>query len=568
MNEEPLDPSGGASRSPAPPVLLRPRREVFEYGLLPIPKLIFTDGTSTLETLKKKLLERAVSRQQTRIDARGVAEVLDISIDHALLILDTLASVLPSDPDPHAPEGTADVYDLVIFLYIQSYKRLLPKGHKDSTSVGDVWPHSSPFDRYLSVLSPLQLVRSNSRRSVPSQTDEEAHQLSYLQKHLPNILDLLAEPVAGDDDESLVLTHERFEHLGFLIQFGEKKFGVPLTQAAHFFANSDPDMPNAPAPAAQILEWILQNVAASLEDTAERMTTKEDIPLSGSDMDAFIPDASITQVRVESNISRNVTYSRSQTFVEGISKASVIKRPSDIKGNSVKVINCHDSVIYLLAPVGYATIYGCSDTTIVLGAIGKVVKVEHCERVQVITAAKRICIATCRECLFFLGVTQRPLILGDNHNLKVAPYNTFYPQLNEHMAQVGLNAAINRWNEPLALGMVDPHDSLSHPAGVSDVPAESATCLDPDQFTNFLIPDGSGGDSAQLTNDNPFRLPEAYMASQKKRHLASHDILQAMRNAQLEEKRKRELASALHIHFKDWLYASGNIRQLYCLQGD
>lgn len=158
MNEEPLDISGGASRSPAPPVLLRPRREVFEYGLLPLPKLIFTDGTSTLETLKRKLLERAVSRQEIRIDARGVAEVLDISIDHAILVLDTLASVLPSDPDSHTPEGTADVYDLVIFLYIQSYKRLLPKGHKDSTSVGDVWPHSSPFDRYLSVLSPLQVL--------------------------------------------------------------------------------------------------------------------------------------------------------------------------------------------------------------------------------------------------------------------------------------------------------------------------------------------------------------------------------------------------------------------------
>lgn len=55
------------------------------------------------------------------------------------------------------------------------------------------------------------------------------------------------------------------------------------------------------------------------------------------------------------------------------------------------------------------------------------------------------------------------------------------------MAQVGLSAATNRWNEPLALGMVDPHDSLSHPAGVSDAPAESATCLDPDQFTNFLV---------------------------------------------------------------------------------
>lgn len=37
-----------------------------------------------------------------------------------------------------------------------------------------------------------------------------------------------------------------------------------------------------------------------------------------------------------------------------------------------KVLNCHDSMIYILAPVSYATVYGCSDATIVLGAIGKV----------------------------------------------------------------------------------------------------------------------------------------------------------------------------------------------------
>ena len=55
------------------------------------------------------------------------------------------------------------------------------------------------------------------------------------------------------------------------------------------------------------------------------------------------------------------------------------------------------------------------------------------------------------------------------------------------MSEVGLEAALNRWDEPLALGVVDPHDSLSHPAGVSDVQTESATCLDPDQFTNFLV---------------------------------------------------------------------------------
>jgi TBCC domain-containing protein 1 len=55
---------------------------------------------------------------------------------------------------------------------------------------------------------------------------------------------------------------ETFEHLGFLLQFPE---GTPLSQAASFFANSDPDMPAAPVPAAVVHEWILQRIASSLE---------------------------------------------------------------------------------------------------------------------------------------------------------------------------------------------------------------------------------------------------------------------------------------------------------------
>jgi len=234
----------------------------------------------------------------------------------------------------------------------------------------------------------------------------------------------------------------------------------------------------------------------------------------------------------------------------------------------VKVGNCHDSVIYILAPLRYATIYGCSDATIVLGAVGKAVRVEHCERVHVIAAAKRICIANCRECVFFLGVNRRPLIVGDNHKLQVAPYNTFYSQLEEHMNQVGIQATIIKWDDPVALGVVDPHDSLSHPAGVSDVQAESATRLDPDQFTTFLIPNWFEGESSGSTESNPFQLPDVYMSSQLRNHNNLGEMKQILRETQLEESRKRELSTALHVYFKDWLYASGNIRQLYCLQGD
>ncbi|KAG6467904.1 hypothetical protein ZIOFF_072469 [Zingiber officinale] len=234
-------------------------------------------------------------------------------------------STHPSDP---APDGTVDVYDL--------------------------------------------LLRSNSRRFMPSQAEEETHQLSYIQKHMGNILAPLAEPVEGEGDESLVFTMERFEHLGFL-QFSE---GIPLRQGAPCFANSDPDMPAVPVSSSQVHEWVVQNIIASLEHNAEKGLAKE------------------------------------------------------------------------------------NDATVILGAVGKAVRVEHCERVQIIAAVKRMRIANCLECVFYLGVNQQPLFDGDNHKLQVAPFNTYYAQLEEHLSQVGVDSNINRWGEPLVLGMVDPHDSF------------------------------------------------------------------------------------------------------------
>ncbi|RZC77431.1 hypothetical protein C5167_001597 [Papaver somniferum] len=550
---------------------LHVRREPFEYGLLPIPKLIFSDGIVTLTDLKHKLLLKAAAASSNRINAADISEILQISIDNAHIVLETLASILPFDSDPivNANPNEIDsvgvnVYDLILFLYIQSYKRLLPRTHKDSAVVSDVWPSTSAFDGCLSAMSPLQLVRSNSRRFVPSQVDEEMHQLSYLQKHFANILSLLADSVEGNenDDEAMVLSLDRFEHLGFLIQFRENgSEGIPLSQAAPFFANSDPEMPAAPVPAAQVHDWILQNILAALEHSGEKVSSKETSPANATDQDVAMADASGSPSK-GSNGARNIN------FVEAVSKTSVVKQPSDLKGSSIKVLNCHDSVIYILAPLQYATVYGCSDATVILGAIGKAVRVEHCERVQVITAAKRICIANCRECVFFLGVNQRPVFLGDNHKLQVAPYNTFYPQLGMHMTQAGIDANINKWDEHLVLGMVDPHDSLSHPAGVSDVQADSAVCLDPDHYTNFLIPNWFGDVPHEATKHNPFPLPEVYMTSQQKNYQSAEEIKQALRNLRLEDNKKRELSNALHLYFKDWLYASGNIRQLYCLQGD
>ena len=169
MADEPLDASPSApsaaaaadgvfspSSFSAPAPALRPRREAFEHGLLPIPKLIFPEGAlaQTLAQLKERLAPGG-----PRVGAAALAEALQIPAEQAALALGTLAAVLPTE-DPALGEdgaGEADLRDLLLFLYIQSYKRLVARGHKDSPAVADVWPSASAFDGCLSTLSPIQV---------------------------------------------------------------------------------------------------------------------------------------------------------------------------------------------------------------------------------------------------------------------------------------------------------------------------------------------------------------------------------------------------------------------------
>ncbi|KAG6399523.1 hypothetical protein SASPL_141004 [Salvia splendens] len=327
----------------------------------------------------------------------------------------------------------------------------------------------------------LQLVRSNSRRFMPSQADEEVHQLSYLHKHIGNILSLLADSSEGEGDDSL-------EHI------------------------------------------------------ADRVSPKENGP-SSSDQDVQMADVGTTLKPSSST--------RGPSFIEGVSKSSCVKQASDLKGTSVKVVKCHESVIYILAPLKYATVYGCSDATIVIGAVGK----------QDVSAYE-----TVENVYSSWGLISNLSFLVTIINCRWL-HIIFYSQLGKHVNLVGVDPNINRWDESITLGAVDPHDSLSHPAGVSDAQAESATRLDPDQFIDLVIPNWLEGDQSGSTKDNPFPLPEIYLASKQKNAKSLEEVKQILKESQLEENRKRELSSALHSCFKDWLY--GNV-WLYveCLHKD
>ncbi len=56
-------------------------------------------------------------------------------------------------------------------------------------------------------------------------------------------------------------------------------------------------------------------------------------------------------------------------------------------------------------------------------------------------------------CTLHMLTPTRPLVLGGNDSITLAPYHTHYPLLNQHMARVGLASHPNLWDQPLCIGM-------------------------------------------------------------------------------------------------------------------
>ncbi len=202
-------PIGAAREEP----WLHVRRELFEYGILPYPSLMHNDVVSGFRNLRERLLlfqqaspistwslnnsssssssikngeseavlnvEESHTGRQKRVATAAIAASLELSEAHAHLVLDTLASILPDEgeegvdylartPLKEIDSVGADVDDVLLYLYVQSYGRVPSRPHRDAAAVADVWPSTSAIDRLLPSPSPLQVAPLNPNIFCPS----------------------------------------------------------------------------------------------------------------------------------------------------------------------------------------------------------------------------------------------------------------------------------------------------------------------------------------------------------------------------------------------------------------
>lgn len=180
--------------------------------------------------------------------------------------------------------------------------------------------------------------------------------------------------------------------------------------------------------------------------------------------------------------------------------------------HDVYVTGCSDSHMYLLQPFEHATIAACSNCTIVVGAGAGLLHVVDCERTTITAAARRVLVSNCYDVTLNIFTPSPSLLVGDNRNVKFAPYNTYYDGLREDLLATGLAAGVvsqdtnemvsdplygptlqcasNKWKQPVELSTLSDllqAQSLVPPRSSSPTPgSESST--DDAMKTPSLVP--------------------------------------------------------------------------------
>lgn len=300
----------------------------------------------------------------------------------------------------------------------------------------------------------------------------------FVARHARELVDLVASPMTGEDDvmglagqedgssgggAGATLTPAEFDRLGLLLQtaaaqtrtdaeggspmdvcgpspFGQQQRGTKISDAVPLFTGE-----------------------ATARDAHELAAWLQDALRTGAEAEAadYMLGTSPPRQSMFNQLAPAAPALCSPSDIVGLHRATAVRGVDDLGSGRVRVLDCHDAVIYCLAPLQYVTVSCCSDCVVVVGAVGRALRLERCERVQVVAATASAAVNTCHDCILYLGTNRPPVLLGDNRFVQLAPHNAGYECLPEHMALAGVQPHPNAWASPVALHKEHPQPKAS-----------------------------------------------------------------------------------------------------------
>ncbi|UPQ97966.1 tubulin binding cofactor C [Chloropicon primus] len=218
--------------------------------------------------------------------------------------------------------------------------------------------------------------------------------------------------------------------------------------------------------------------------------------------------------------------------------------------------SCADSTIYCLLPIEFVRISNCKNCTVVVGS-ARFAQTTHCSSLKVITACRTKVISNCMDCVFYLGTNECPLLVGDNRHVTLAPYNSYYDGLPDHLECLRISGEVNYWNVAKVVDSPYSSDPVDH-SGIFAV-------MPPEKWSSFVIPFASEenqGASAPAGEARPFLAPKAYRQNLEAMAKRVDEVRAKIAGSGLAEDQRQALQQVIRGHFKDWLLRDGHFNEI------
>lgn len=161
-------------------------------------------------------------------------------------------------------------------------------------------------------------------------------------------------------------------------------------------------------------------------------------------------------------------------------------------------------------------------------------------------------------CTFYLITPSSPIILSGCDNIKFAPYNSTYPNIEEDAYVSGLSDSVNLWDKPIVVAqnqfLIGSHWSLMNPTEFSILTVPVEVNLNRTQSTsNELI---------NRANEVFGVLPAQYEQELSKRYQTIEENLEIIQTSGLNQEQRLMLQKFIEQSFKESLQQSGDQKQL------
>ncbi|XP_026851948.2 TBCC domain-containing protein 1 isoform X2 [Electrophorus electricus] len=408
--------------------------------------------------------------------------------------------------------------------------------------IGEEWP--SPRSR-----SPASFSEREAKASSHNKNwDDQAH-LTFVQTHLTEILELLAEPgelsSSGQPPRDGQLLPAALQGLSLLLE-GSASHGRAvhplhrLLGRAPFQTQAGYSKLSRSYSLQKLQSWLHQ--ALTLNPFGMSTCLRSGKKLAW----ALQVEGTMKRAKIARNTHLAPPGSR-VVLMSQLYKQTLAKDSEKLADANVKLHRCNEAFIYLLSPLRSVTLDKCRNSTVVLGPVVTSVHVQSCESVRLVCVAARLAVGASSHCTIHILTPTRPLLLPGNVALTLGPFHTYYPTLEDHMASVGLAVVPNLWDKPLLFGADGP---TPDPA--------SYRILPPAEFWPLVVPFQMEGDTCEV----PGGLPPTYQQAVEAREQRVQDWQKTVKDAHLNKEQRRQFQVLVEQKFHEWLLERGQRQEL------